>query len=154
MNKFLGIPSKCVAGGVLIVSCLYAYAADAVQMSGDSGFKGTFSDICAHPETGDLLGTELSFIPTPNGFVVLFQQAEGVLLKPELLVPKANASRRVEIQQSNQGGAISFSVELKSENELVIQFKDGQITRNGTPSTTLRRRPAIWSDGQKVDNCR
>jgi len=123
-------------------------------MSGDSGFKGTFSDICAHSDTGDLLGTELSFIPTPNGFAILLQRAQGALLKPMLLMPKATSSKRVEIQESNQGRAISFSVELKSENELVIQFKDGQITRNGTPSTTLRRRPAIWSDGQKVDNCR
>ena len=154
MNRFLGMRVRCFLGSVLSVYCLCSFAADTGSKAGEIGFKGTFSDICAHPETGDLLGTELSFIPTPNGFVVLFQQAEGVLLKPELLVPKANASRRVEIQQSNQGGAISFSVELKSENELVIQFKDGQITRNGTPSTTLRRRPAIWSDGQKADNCR
>ena len=119
--------------------------------AGPAELRGTFSDICVQPQTGDLLGTEVSFIPTPDGGVVLFQRAEGVLLKPVLLASRMSEPKRAEAR--GQSG-VAFVVELKTPDELVLQFKDGQVNRDGTAVATLQRRLPAWSGQQKPPVCR
>jgi hypothetical protein len=117
-----------------------------------SDLRGTFSNICIHSETGDLQGTELSIIPIPTGFVILFQRAEGVLVKPVLLSPTQSTSHRMEVRDPIQGG-IAFVAELKSKNELLLRFEDEQIHPDGTTSAILKRRLPSWSDGGGVGDC-
>ena len=47
-------------------------------------WAGSYSNVCLHPDTGDLLGVEVSLIPSSQGLTVLYQAFEGAPTPPEV----------------------------------------------------------------------
>lgn len=99
-----------LAGAVLLLSWDGSQAAE-------QGVRGVavYSDICVHPESGDLLGDRVVVMRFVDGDYVLFQTAEGVIAAPQ--VAKATVDLR--------GGDIRFSV-LEAE-KVIANFK-GKMT--------------------------
>lgn len=116
--------------------------------------SGTFSSVCKHSETGDVLGTEISFIPVPRGLSLLIQRFEGQPLVPVLLFVTMPRNGRIEVRASEDGG-VSFVADVRSESQIRLQFIDGQVSRTGSSEETLFRRVPSWiGDWKQIPVCK
>jgi len=116
--------------------------------------RGSFSDICVQSPTGDLLGTEVSFLPAPDGGRVLLRRAEGGWQPPVRLAWRSSDSRHLVGFETGVGGAVVFVAEFKAPDRLVLKFQDGQSSRDGSAVATLTRRRPAWTDPQALPTCR
>jgi len=123
-----------------------AYAVDRGQPSKDE-LSGTFSSVCLQAETGDLIGTEISFIPSFDGVSLLFQNFEGQPLRPTLFFVSKPRNNKIEINSKN--GGVSFNAQLYGDDKLKLRFTDGQVTRTGASEETLMQRVPTWGGGKK-----
>jgi hypothetical protein len=60
-----------------------------------------YSDMCVHPESGDLLGTRIMLLDLNDGPYLIFQEAEGAMGMPEIV--------RLE-RGALEGKALNFAV--------------------------------------------
>ena len=110
---------------------------------------GTFSDVCVHPESGDLRGTELSFIRSGDVTYVLLQPYEGEAGVPELLKVRSSGPRM--FVHSEAAGDV-LSLELRDE-VLIGVWLDGRMGALGQQREALPRARAVWS-GAEPGYCR
>ncbi len=110
---------------------------------------GTYSDVCVHPESGDLLGTELSFIRSGDVTYVLMQPYEGEAGVPELLKVRSSGSRMYV--HSEAAGDV-LSLELRDE-VLVGVWLDGQMGAPVQRRDTLVPARTVWG-GAEPEYCR
>lgn len=114
---------------------------------------GTYSSLCVHEETGDILGIEVSFVyfPTNETSVVLYQHAEGELPSPRLLTVKKQNDGSMKLQ-SESADMTTITLEATSDNKLIVKLK-----RKSPPETTweeiLSKRAPAWGEGRKLPVC-
>jgi hypothetical protein len=68
---------------IILLLALYVAACDCAMAESNEDFV-LYSDICAHSETGDLLGTRIGLINLFDSTYVFFQVAEGRLESPQV----------------------------------------------------------------------
>lgn len=132
-----------------IVFVLGLLALPGIAFGGESqALRGTYSNLCIHPDTGDLLGIELSFVSEAEGGYVLVQRYEGGPLAPELMKIKSRGNRIVlavgesdSIALQRKGGGVRAT------------YLDGQQSRLGTAVENLIASSPVWQ-GKKPAICR
>lgn len=110
---------------------------------------GTYSDVCVHPESGDLLGTELSFIRSGDVTYVLLQPYEGEAGVPELLKVRSSGPRMF-VHSEAAGDVLSLEV---GDEVLVAVWLTGQMGASGQQRDTLVRARTVWG-GAEPGYCR
>lgn len=112
------------------------------------GLRGTYSNVCMHSDTGDLLGLELSFVSAAEGGYVLVQRYEGGPIAPELMKIK----RRGDLIVLVLGGSDSIALRKKGGG-VRATYLDGQLSSLGTSDETLASSSPVWQ-GKKPAVCR
>jgi len=87
---------------------------------------GIYSDMSYHQESGDLVGTEIFVVYTPNEYVAFFQNWEG------------GSSRPVVVPVQVSGDTIAFKV---PEPSLGAGEYIGRVGKTGFDGTVRYRRP-------------
>ena len=120
-----------------------------IAIGGESQeLRGTYSNLCIHPDTGDLLGIELSFVSEAEGGYVLVQRYEGGPIAPELMKIKRRGDRIVLAVGD------SDSIALQRTGGVVrATYLDGQQSRLGTAVENLIASSPVWQ-GKKPAMCR
>lgn len=132
-----------------IVLLLGLPALPGIAFGGESqALRGTYSNLCIHPDTGDVLGIELSFVSEAEGGYVLVQRYEGGPLAPELMKIKSRGDLIVlAVGESD-------SIALQRKGSVVrATYLDGQQSRLGTAVENLISSSPVWQ-GQKPAVCR
>ena len=103
---------------------------------------GTYTNFSMHPDTGDLLGIEMTIIWSRNSYYVLFQSSEGEPSIPVLT--KANI----------ENGNIYFVLPpespyrkfkgLISPCAIKGSFSSGQLSPRGYKEFTLEKKNSYW----------
>ena len=134
---------------LLIASMLGLLALPGIAVGGEShSLRGTYSNLCIHPDTGDLLGIELSFVSVAEGGYVLVQRYEGAPLAPELMKIKSRGDRIVLAV----GESDSIALQRKGSG-VRATYLDGQQSRLGTAVENLIASSPVWQ-GKKPAICR
>lgn len=103
------------------------------QVGAAPSLEGTYSNVCLHPESGDLLGTELTFAgPADPGHVQL-QRYEGAAVAPEQLRLTARGARWNVLDAD---GAVVMVLRREGA-ALRVTYLDGQQADVGGDSETL-----------------
>jgi hypothetical protein len=97
-----------------------------------------YSDMCVHPESGDLLGTRIMLLDLNDGPYLIFQEAEGAMGTPEIV--------RLE-RGALEGKALNFAVGPKhsrfhgtlTDREITGRFQDGRLGTAGKAGLRLKR---------------
>ncbi len=106
--------------------------------------KGTYSDVCVHPESGDLLGTELSFTRSGDVTYVLMQGYEGEAVPPELLTV---TYRGAQMYVTAEGGGDVLAMELKGT-ALYVRWLGRRLGSSGSERDVLHHGVAVWAGGE------
>ncbi|KAF1013336.1 MAG: hypothetical protein GAK31_03485 [Stenotrophomonas maltophilia] len=112
------------------------------------GLSGTYSNVCTHADTGDLLGLKLSFVSEAEGGYVLVQRYEGGPIAPELM----KIQRRGDLLVLVLGGSDSIALRRKGSG-VRATYLDGQLSSLGTSDETLASSSPIWQ-GKMPAVCR
>lgn len=153
MKRFGQIGKMAVLSLSYIFSICHSTSTLSMPISDGGKLIGTFSDLCRHPETGDLLGIEVSFIPSSAGLSVIFQRADGSIGDPVQLKVMQRKNNLVEVRSLESGG-VQFNVNVLSAKEINLSFVDGQRGRNGLSVVHLTRRMPWWLVGsEKISLC-
>lgn len=94
---------------------------------------GTYSNVCVHPESGDLLGTELTFAGTADPGRVQLQRYEGAAVAPEQL----RMTARGTAWYLHRGDGVAMMVLQRQGAALRVTYRDGQQASAGGTSETL-----------------
>ncbi len=116
--------------------------------SESQSLRGTYSNLCIHLDTGDLLGIELSFVSEAEGGYVLVQRYEGGPVVPELMKVKSRGDRIVLAV----GGSDSIALQIIGS-VVRATYLDGQQSRLGTAVENLIASSPVWQ-GKKPAICR
>lgn len=124
---------------------IFPVAAVAVEAA---HWQGSYSNVCMHPESGDLLGHALSFIPYAGGTAVLLQRFEGEALAPQLLILREQDG----ISTASAAEGMPPVIRLTREHtRLRIRYLDGQ---QDSPEGSLRPIAAPLWTGARFPDCR
>jgi hypothetical protein len=116
--------------------------------SGDTQQRpATYSNVCRHAESGDLLGLEVSFVSDADGGYALVQRYEGEAIPPELMQVKRRGDDLV--LASGATDAIALRQDGK---RMQLTYLDGQLSAAGRPSDTLTPSSPVWQ-GKNVAVC-
>lgn len=132
-----------------LIAVVLASEGSAVAASEPLPLMGTFSNVCVHPESGDLLGTEISFMKGGQATFALVQRYEGESNAPELMGVTQGKST---LYVGPSKGSNMLSLELVGTS-VRITWLDGQEGSFGGLSETLVRSSPVWS-GLKVPGCK
>ncbi|MCF7749674.1 hypothetical protein KQ945_02865 [Bacillus subtilis subsp. subtilis] len=128
-------------GAVVVVLALWGAVAQAAAVT---PLAGTYSNVCQHADSGDLLGTTLFFPGAADPGHVQRQRYEGAALAPERLALTARGAAWYVL--GDDGAAVMV---LRREGAaLRVTYLDGQQADIGGDSETLvasARRPAAGS---------
>ena len=129
-----------------------ACASGGASQEGES-FSGTYSSICEHQESGDILGVEISFVyyPSDASIVVLYQYAEGQLPPPQLITLTRENSRRMAFR-SGKADVPSFTIDTRAGSKLLFRLL-GEGNSEATWEETLVRRKPVWGEKQTLLPC-
>ncbi|AWH25142.1 hypothetical protein [Stenotrophomonas sp. YAU14D1_LEIMI4_1] len=107
-----------------------------------------YSNVCMHPESGDLLGLEVSFVGGPDGGYAVVQRYEGEASAPEVMKIKPRGNSLVLMR----GNIESIAVQREARG-LHVTHLDGAQSLAGTSTETLPPAPAVWQ-GRQVAVCK
>jgi len=111
-----------------------------------SGWQGSYSNVCVHPQSGDLLGAELSFIAYGGGTAVLWQPFEGEGLPPQVLMLREEGGTTVAVEAAGAPALFSITRERTQIRVRYLQGQDGEVI-------VLRPGAAQWM-GARPPVCR
>ncbi|WP_143271662.1 hypothetical protein [Bradyrhizobium mercantei] len=105
---------RCVliTGAFSLIAGTFANAAPT-----DDSVAAVYSDVCYHPESGDLLGMRVVLLRLKEGDYVVHQLAEGQLGDPQIGAATVDPKK----------GDILFKVALEGSNGQVMTFR-GKVT--------------------------
>ncbi|MCU1001899.1 hypothetical protein JAK44_13175 [Stenotrophomonas maltophilia] len=134
------IPSFALAVGLLVLSG--PVASDDAQPR-----DATYSSVCRHADSGDLLGLEVSFISEADGGYALVQRYEGAAIAPVLMQVKQRERDLVLVSGATD------SIALRQDGKtLRLTYLDGQLSAAGSSSENLIPSLAVWQ-GKSVAAC-
>ncbi len=106
---------------------------------------GVYSNMSINPESGDLVGTEITILFSRNGYWLLYQSAEGEPNDPVLLpIRVLDNEFSLKIEDGNQYQDLSFDGEFV-ENGLKVTLTNGAIFNSGNKSEVLPKSRSHWS---------
>lgn len=108
----------------------------------------TYSNVCTHPESGDLLGLEISFVGGGDGGYAVVQRYEGEATAPEVMKIKPRGDSLILMH----GNTESITAERQASG-LHVTHLDGAQSSNGGATETLPPAPAVWQ-GRQVAVCK
>ncbi|WP_312253163.1 hypothetical protein [Stenotrophomonas sp.] len=108
----------------------------------------TYSNVCMHPESGDLLGLEISFVGGVDGGYALVQRYEGEATAPEVMKIKPRGDSLVLMH----GNTESIAVQREARG-LHVTHLDGAQSSTGASTETLPPASAVWQ-GRQVAVCK
>lgn len=135
------IPSFAFAVGLLVLSAPVASASAQPR-------DATYSSVCRHADSGDLLGLEVSFVSEADGGYALVQRYEGAAIAPVLMQVKQRGRDLVLVS-----GATDSIVLRRDGKTLRLTYLDGQLSAAGSSSETLIPSLAVWQ-GKRIAACR
>lgn len=94
---------------------------------------GIYSNVCMHPESGDLLGTELTFAGPADPGRVQLQRYEGAAVAPEQL----RMTARGTAWYLHGGDGAAMMLLQRQGAALRVTYLDGQLSSGGGTSETL-----------------
>lgn len=118
----------------------------ALEAAPAPAWQGSYSNVCVHPGSGDLLGVELSFIPHAGGTAVVWQRFEGEGLAPQVLLLREQDGRTVAAASAS--AAAMFTL-VRERTRLRLHYLDGQ---QDDPAA-LRPARLLWM-GARAPVCR
>ncbi|KAG0758094.1 hypothetical protein G6F22_019743 [Rhizopus arrhizus] len=135
------IPSFALVVGLLVLSAPVASAnADPRD--------ATYSSVCRHAESGDLLGLEVSFVSEADGGYALVQRYEGAAIAPVLMQVKQRGRDLVLVSGATD------SIALRQDGKILrLTYLDGQLSAAGSSSETLIPSVPGWQ-GKSGAACR
>lgn len=107
----------------------------------------TYSNVCMHPESGDLLGLEISFVGGANAGYAVVQRYEGEATAPEVMKIKPRGDSLVLMH----GNTESLAVQREASG-LRVTHLDGAQSSNGGATEMLPPASAVWQ-GRQVAVC-
>jgi len=128
-----------------IAALIFPVAADAVE---SARWQGSYSNVCMHPESGDLLGDAVSFIPYAGGMAMLLQRFEGEALAPQLLILREHGGIAVGAEAEGAPPVIRLT---REQTRLRVRYLDGQ---QDSPEGSLRPIAAPLWTGARFPECR
>lgn len=108
----------------------------------------TYSNVCMHPESGDLLGLEISFVGGADGGYAVVQRYEGEATAPEVLKIKPRGDSLILMHGNTQSIAVK-----REASGLRVTHLDGAQSSTGASTETLPPAPAVWQ-GRQVAVCK
>ncbi|AWH32961.1 hypothetical protein [Stenotrophomonas sp. SAU14A_NAIMI4_8] len=108
----------------------------------------TYSNVCMHPESGDLLGLEISFVGGADGGYAVVQRYEGEASAPEVMKIKPRGDSLVLMY-----GNIESITAQRQARGLRVTHLDGAQSSTGTSTETLTPSLAVWQ-GRQVAVCK
>lgn len=108
----------------------------------------TYSSVCRHADSGDLLGLEVSFVSDADGGYALVQRYEGVSTAPMLMRIKQRGHERVLVTDATNSMALR-----QDGRALRVTYLEGQLSAAGTSSEILIPSTPVWQ-GKSVAHCR
>ena len=130
---------RAIYWGLIVLSAGLASSIVAGAAADNGGLR-LYSDMCIHPESGDLLGTRIAVFDLGDASYVTFQEAEGVMGKPETVRLAPDDLR---------GSALSFVLESGGKRErfqgaitegsIAGKFDDGRAGPTLNPVFQLKR---------------
>ncbi|KAG1468091.1 hypothetical protein G6F57_012739 [Rhizopus arrhizus] len=135
------IPSFALVVGLLVLSAPVASAnADPRD--------ATYSSVCRHAESGELLGLEVAFVSEADGGYALVQRYEGAAIAPVLMQVKQRGRDLVLVSGATD------SIALRQDGKILrLTYLDGQLSAAGSSSETLIPSLPVWQ-GKSVAACR
>lgn len=112
---------------------------------------GLYSSFYYNQEGGDLIGIEILILIGGSDYYVVFQSSEGVPFVPEIA------------QASIDGNVLKFSLAEKefgysgefegiiSEQGIIGQFKNGQLSPSGEKKVMLVKGSSYWQQNEEQD---
>lgn len=135
-----------------LLSALFAIAPVAAAMAVPDErpptLSGTYSSVCVHRDSLDLLGLELSFTRSGDVTYVLMQPYEGEAGVPELLKVRASGPRMF-VHSENAGDVLSLEVR---DEGLVAVWLSGRVGASGERREELVHARAVWN-GEEPGYC-
>lgn len=125
----------------LFLVMVWSWQAEAAP--NQSNRLGTYSSLSCHSETGDILGMEITFIPSyqQEGYVffALVQFAEGVAMQPQL----------VPVQWRHEQFSMNISFMIYQDLTFTGKIMDGslvgQISSPLNMTVNLPKRTSLWA---------
>ncbi|AWH21252.1 hypothetical protein [Stenotrophomonas sp. ZAC14D2_NAIMI4_6] len=108
----------------------------------------TYSNVCMHPESGDLLGLEISFVGGADGGYAVVQRYEGEATAPEVMKIKPRGDTLVLMHGNTESIAVQ-----RNASGLHVTHLDGAQSSNGGATETLPPASAVWQ-GRPVAVCK
>lgn len=108
----------------------------------------TYSNVCMHPESGDLLGLEISFVGGADGGYAVVQRYEGEATAPEVMKIKPRGDSLVLMH-----GNIESITAQRQASGLNVTHLDGAQSSTGASTETLPPASAVWQ-GRQVAACK
>lgn len=108
----------------------------------------TYSNVCMHPESGDLLGLEVSFVGGAQGGYALVQRYEGEAIAPEVMKIKPRGESLVLMLGNTESIAVR-----REGSGLRVTHLDGAQSSTGASTETLPPASAVWQ-GRQVAACK
>jgi hypothetical protein len=101
---------------------------------------GSFTNICEHPESGDLIGINLLILRGGSGSFSLFQEAEGTLADPVLAKIKFVTPNGKDMEfEPEELGSSPFDRLTYNSDQLRIRWANGRIGTRGEKVDVLHR---------------
>ncbi|TDV30473.1 MULTISPECIES: hypothetical protein [Stenotrophomonas] len=108
----------------------------------------TYSNVCRHPESGDLLGLELSFIGGADRGYVLVQRYEGEVSTPEVMKIEVRGDQLILLNGKTESIAL-----LREKSGMRATYLDGALSPAGSANEKLAPSQAVWQ-GRQVGVCK
>jgi hypothetical protein len=126
---------------LLFLAAVLALAAPAAAAP---KIAGTYSNLFWHEEAGDLLGIEILIFPSKNGYMALFQVAEGGSPSAILLPAKIEGTRvELKFPKGFHYSEVSFVGRI-DEKGLKGSFTGGVTAPTGENAVVLTRGRSYW----------
>ncbi|AWH28967.1 hypothetical protein [Stenotrophomonas sp. YAU14A_MKIMI4_1] len=131
-----------------ILTLALALLPDIATGAGAPNHAPTYSNVCMHPESGDLLGLEISFVGGADGGYAVVQRYEGEATAPEVMKIKPRGDSLVLMHGNTESIAVH-----RNASGLRVTHLDGAQSSNGGATETLPPASAVWQ-GRQVSVCK
>lgn len=113
-----------------------------VSAQGAARVTGIYSDMTFNHESGDVTGIEVAIVLSKEGFMAIFQDAEGVPLVP-IVVPVTVSGSEIVFELPERNGYTGKFVGHLVDGSLIGHFTNGLKGQNGA-EFALRRGKSYW----------
>lgn len=104
---------------------------------------GVYSDMSFNKESGDVSGIEIFIVFSREGYIAIFQDAEGSPSVP-VAVPLSVKGSKIEFTLPVRNGYSGKFVGKIENGKLVGQFLEGEVGKEGRVEIKLKKGRSYW----------